>query len=98
MGLLKPTAGSIKLDKLEIAGGTPEMISRLGLALVPQGRRIFKSLTVYENLAVAERSRGGPWTVDAIYRLFPETCGTAKAVCRKVVRWGTADAGGFKGR
>ncbi len=84
MGLLKPTAGSIKLDKLEIAGGTPEMISRLGLALVPQGRRIFKSLTVYENLAVAERSRGGPWTVDAIYRLFPRLAERRKQFAGKL--------------
>src|SRR5262249_23880845 len=43
----------------------------LGMGLVPQGRRVFPSLTVTENLAVAARGGRGPWTVDAVTALFP---------------------------
>jgi branched-chain amino acid transport system ATP-binding protein len=45
-------------------------MAALGMALVPQGRRVFPSLTVRENLEVAHR-RGGRWTIDRVYGLFP---------------------------
>src|SRR3977135_2614124 len=74
IGFLKPQDGEIKLFGEPIAGLSPERISRLGIGLVPQGRRIFPSLTVRENLLVAQQRVGTtakPWKVERIYELFP---------------------------
>jgi branched-chain amino acid transport system ATP-binding protein len=74
IGLLAPRKGEIRLYGDRIAGLTPERISRLGIGLVPQGRRVFPSLTVRENLIVASQRRDNgtvPWTLDGIYDLFP---------------------------
>jgi branched-chain amino acid transport system ATP-binding protein len=74
IGLLQPREGEILLYGERIEGLTPERIARLGIGLVPQGRRVFPSLTVRENLVVAaqRRSAGAPtWTLDRIYDLFP---------------------------
>jgi branched-chain amino acid transport system ATP-binding protein len=69
MGLLPPRRG-------QVIGMSPEMIAARGVALVPQGRRIFKSLTVRENLVVAARkpdpgSKHAPWTTDTVFSMFP---------------------------
>src|SRR5207342_2744158 len=53
IGFLRPRNGDIRLHGESIAGLSPEVISRRGVGLVPQGRRIFPSLSVYENLLVA---------------------------------------------
>jgi branched-chain amino acid transport system ATP-binding protein len=74
IGFLNPKGGEIRLFGESIAGLSPERISRLGIGLVPQGRRIFPSLTVRENLLVArqrEKTAGKPWSVERIYDLFP---------------------------
>jgi branched-chain amino acid transport system ATP-binding protein len=74
VGFLAPRRGEIRLFGEPIGGLTPEAICRRGIGLVPQGRRIFPSLTVRENLIVARRSGDGarkPWTLDRIYDLFP---------------------------
>ena len=74
IGFLKPRGGEIRLFGEPIEGLSPERISRLGIGLVPQGRRIFPSLTVRENLAVAQQrgnTAGKPWNVERIYSLFP---------------------------
>jgi len=74
IGFLKPRDGEIRLFGESIEGLSPERISHLGIGLVPQGRRVFPSLTVRENLAVAqqrESTAGTPWNVDRIYTLFP---------------------------
>jgi branched-chain amino acid transport system ATP-binding protein len=74
VGFLTPKEGDIRLFGEVIAGMTPERISRLGIGLVPQGRRIFPSLTVRENLTVArqrERDVAKPWTIERIFELFP---------------------------
>ena len=74
IGFLKPRDGEIRLFGEAIEGLSPERISRLGIGLVPQGRRIFPSLTVRENLVVAqqrERTTDQPWNVDRIYTMFP---------------------------
>jgi branched-chain amino acid transport system ATP-binding protein len=74
VGFLKPRHGQIHLFGETIEGLNPERISHLGIGLVPQGRRIFPSLTVRENLVVAQqrRSQGANrWNVDRIYDLFP---------------------------
>ena len=75
VGFLRPRDGEIRLYGEPIGGLSPERISRLGIGLVPQGRRIFPSLTVRENLVVAqqrESSTEKPWNVERIYELFPK--------------------------
>jgi branched-chain amino acid transport system ATP-binding protein len=74
VGFLTPQDGEIRLFGKTIEGLSPERISRLGIGLVPQGRRIFPSLTVRENLIVArqrERSAEKPWNIERIFELFP---------------------------
>lgn len=72
MGLVRPTGGSITLDGKELAGRRTDQIARAGLALVPQGRRIWPNLDVTEHLALASRrSRGGAWTIPKILELLP---------------------------
>src|ERR1700709_2618230 len=74
IGFLKPAEGEIRLFGEPIGGPTPERISQPGTGLVPQGRRIFPSLTVKENLQVAQQrvgTTGNPWKVDRIFELFP---------------------------
>jgi branched-chain amino acid transport system ATP-binding protein len=72
MGFLKPRRGSITLFGEEVAGLAPETIARKGICLVPQGRRMFRSLTVQENLEVARQAReNGTWTIERVFTLFP---------------------------
>jgi branched-chain amino acid transport system ATP-binding protein len=74
IGFLKPQDGEIRLFGEPIGGLNPERISHLGVGLVPQGRRIFPSLTVRENLLVAQQRQNTtakPWNVERIYDLFP---------------------------
>src|SRR6202011_3160488 len=74
IGFLKPRDGEIRLFGESIEGLSPERVSHLGIGLVPQGRRIFSSLTVRENLLVAqqrENTASKPWSVERIYDMFP---------------------------
>jgi len=74
IGFLTPRSGEIRLFGEAIEGLSPERISHLGIGLVPQGRRIFPSLSVRENLIVAQQREGtteNPWNVERIYALFP---------------------------
>jgi branched-chain amino acid transport system ATP-binding protein len=74
IGFLKPQRGEIRLFGESIEGLSPERISQFGIGLVPQGRRIFPSLTVRENLIVAqqrESTTAKPWNLDRIYGMFP---------------------------
>ena len=74
IGFVPPRDGQISLFGEPIAGLSPEVISRKGVGLVPQGRRIFPTLTVRENLVVARQSRAGsakPWTLERVFDLFP---------------------------
>ncbi len=71
MGLVRPAGGSIRLAGEELAGRPPDAIARSGIALVPQGRRIFSRLSVEENLKLAYRSRRGTYDLDAVYELLP---------------------------
>jgi branched-chain amino acid transport system ATP-binding protein len=74
IGFLKPREGQIQLFGEPIEGLNPERISHLGIGLVPQGRRIFPSLTVRENLVVAQQRRtqsASSWNVDRVYDMFP---------------------------
>jgi branched-chain amino acid transport system ATP-binding protein len=73
MGFLKPRRGSINLFGEPVAGLPPDTIARKGIRLVPQGRRMFRTLTVRENLVVAAQSRGngGRWSLARVFQLFP---------------------------
>ena len=73
MGLTPPrTSGSVKFDGAELAGKPAYKIARAGLGYVPQGRRLFPSLTVNEHLKISTRSDGnGGWSIERIYDLFP---------------------------
>ncbi|WP_300013545.1 ABC transporter ATP-binding protein [Pseudonocardia sp.] len=70
-GLVPVTSGSVTLDGTELAGRRADVIARSGVALVPQGRRVWSTLTVAEHLSLASRSRRGTWTVDAVLDLLP---------------------------
>src|SRR5450631_2567699 len=73
MGFLAPRKGEIRLFGTPIGGLAPETISQLGIGLVPQGRRVFPSLSVRENLIIArqrEKESEKPWTYDRILDLF----------------------------
>jgi branched-chain amino acid transport system ATP-binding protein len=73
MGLLRPTAGSVRLQGRELAGRPANQVARAGVALVPQGRRVFADLTVDQNLQVASGRRGaGPWTARRVYKVLPQ--------------------------
>jgi branched-chain amino acid transport system ATP-binding protein len=76
MGLLPPRRGRVTVFGADVTGLSPEMVAARGVALVPQGRRIFKSLSVRENLMVAARkpdagSRHAPWAEDTVFAMFP---------------------------
>jgi branched-chain amino acid transport system ATP-binding protein len=72
MGLIRPSGGQILLHGEHLEGRAPEKIARSGIAYVPQGRRLFKSLTVDEHLAMlAKGTRDKRWTPAAVYDLFP---------------------------
>jgi branched-chain amino acid transport system ATP-binding protein len=74
MGLTPPSSGSVRWQGKEVTGWAPNRAARSGVGFVPEDRRIFAGLTVWENLDVARRAAGrpGPWTVDAVYDLFPK--------------------------
>jgi len=74
MGLIRPSAGHIRFDGAEITGAAPYRIAQRGIGLVPEGRQIFPTLNVEENLiaTAANRAGGTPrWDLPAIYALFP---------------------------
>jgi branched-chain amino acid transport system ATP-binding protein len=72
VGWVRPTGGSITLDGEELAGAPTHRIARSGVAIVPQGRRVFAPLTVENNLRIAA-PRGGArnWSVERVYELMP---------------------------
>jgi branched-chain amino acid transport system ATP-binding protein len=74
VGLLPVRTGSIRLEGRELAGSSAHEIARAGIAIVPQGRRIFARLTVEENLKLARRAssdRRVDWALDDVYDLLP---------------------------
>ena len=71
-GLLRAGANAIVFDGQPIGGVAPGKIVQRGIAMVPEGRRLFPSLSVEENLLMgAYAKRSGPWNLDAVYALFP---------------------------
>lgn len=71
MGLVPPTAGSVRLHGATLSGRRPDQIARAGVALVPQGRRVWPPLTVAEHLTLAARRSGPQWTIDRVLDILP---------------------------
>jgi branched-chain amino acid transport system ATP-binding protein len=75
MGMVRPRAGTVRFEGTDLTGRRPEEIVRHGLALVPEGRRVFSMLTVRENLLLASRSRGRGREVaedlEVVFEIFP---------------------------
>jgi branched-chain amino acid transport system ATP-binding protein len=73
MGLVRPSAGAVRFDGVPVAGLPPFRIAQCGIGLVPEGRQIFPTLTVEENLVATASRRSGAarWTLAAVYDLFP---------------------------
>jgi len=75
MGMLKPASGRIRFEGSDIGGVPPHKVSRMGIAIVPQGRHIFPNLTTRENLIISARKGidpGRDWTIPKVYDLFPK--------------------------
>ena len=70
MGLVPVASGAISFNGQSLAGLGPAQVANLGIGYVPQGRRLWRSLTVDEHLRLVAR-RGGPWTRERIYSTFP---------------------------
>ncbi|MGA2494058.1 MAG: ABC transporter ATP-binding protein [Roseiarcus sp.] len=72
VGLVAAPHDAIRFREQAIGGLAPDRIAKLGIAMVPEGRRLFRSLTVEENLVIgAQVGRKGRWSLESIYRLFP---------------------------
>tara|TARA_R110002096_G_scaffold47539_8_gene126712 strand:+ start:2853 stop:3554 length:702 start_codon:yes stop_codon:yes gene_type:complete len=74
MGLLVPSGGQVGFGGTPVAGLPPERIARMGAGLVPEGRQVFPTLTVRENLVATAANRlrrPDPWHLQAVYDLFP---------------------------
>jgi branched-chain amino acid transport system ATP-binding protein len=72
-GLRPPhvASGTIRFEGHDLVGPASHEVARRGVSLVPQGRRVFRSLSVVENLRVAERPADGGWTLERVFELFP---------------------------
>ena len=71
VGLLERKDGSVRLDGVELMGKPAYRIAKAGVGFVPQGRRLFTSLTVDEHLEIVGASKNAAWTADRVYELFP---------------------------
>jgi uncharacterized protein (UPF0261 family)/ABC-type branched-subunit amino acid transport system ATPase component len=71
MGLVHATGGSVRLSGEDITNFAPARVARLGVGYVPQGRRLWRSLSVDEHLKMTSGMRRGAWTVERIYQTFP---------------------------
>ncbi|MDP6482461.1 MAG: ABC transporter ATP-binding protein [Nitrospinota bacterium] len=74
MGLTPPRSGRIRFEGAEIQNRPSHEVARAGLALVPEGRQVFPTLTVRENLIATAANRSGaenPWTVQRVFEMFP---------------------------
>jgi branched-chain amino acid transport system ATP-binding protein len=74
MGLIRPAGGRVTFDGADITGQPPHRIAQRGIGLVPEGRQVFPTLTVEENLIATAANRSGRaprWTLKAVMDLFP---------------------------
>jgi branched-chain amino acid transport system ATP-binding protein len=87
MGLLRPGAGTIRFDGASVAGRPPFRIAQAGVGYVPEGRQVFPTLTVEENLlatAIDRAGNGTAWTTERIYALFPKLRERRKSLGRQL--------------
>jgi len=70
MGLVRASSGVVRIQGHDHLGRPPSAVARAGVAIVPQGRRVFAPLTVLDNLRIARR-KGGDWTLDDVLDLMP---------------------------
>ncbi|SMF24000.1 amino acid/amide ABC transporter ATP-binding protein 2, HAAT family [Tistlia consotensis] len=85
MGLLRPSAGSVRFEGIELAGLRSFAVARAGLGLVPEGRQVFPNLTVRENLVAT--ARRGRWRLAEVEALFP-------VLAERRTAWGNELSGG----
>jgi len=81
MGIVRPSAGTIRFDGRAIHGLPSYRVAQAGLGLVPEGRQVFPNLTVRENLVATAANRAGaadPWTIETIFDLFPQLAARAR--------------------
>ncbi len=73
MGLVRPRGGSVRVEGEVLTGAAPYRIAQRGIGLVPEGRQVFPTLSVEENLIATAASRFGParWTLEGVFGLFP---------------------------
>ena len=72
MGLIRPTGGAVTFRDRPLSGLPAYRIAQAGIGLVPEGRQVFPTLTVEENLVATSATRSGRrWTLDSVYSLFP---------------------------
>jgi len=71
VGFVRPRAGTVRVGDRDVTAKAPHQVAAAGVALVPQGRRVFADLTVLENLTIAARSNGGGWDLARVLGLFP---------------------------
>ncbi len=71
MGLVRATGGSVRMGGEDLLSLQPAQVARLGVGYVPQGRRLWRSLTVDEHLRMIAGQRHGAWTVERVYETFP---------------------------
>jgi branched-chain amino acid transport system ATP-binding protein len=71
VGFIQPRGGTVKVGGVDVTGAPPHRVARSGVALVPQGRRVFGDLTVAENLAIAARPAPGGWDERRVLDTFP---------------------------
>ncbi|MBB1597524.1 ABC transporter ATP-binding protein [Achromobacter sp. UMC46] len=71
MGMLPATGGTVQFRGQTLGKAAPSTVARLGVGLVPEGRRVFGSLSVQENLVATARAAAGGWDLERVYALFP---------------------------
>lgn len=71
VGFVRARSGTVRVGDRDVTAKAPHQVAAAGVALVPQGRRVFADLTVLENLTIAARSNGGGWDLARVLGLFP---------------------------
>jgi branched-chain amino acid transport system ATP-binding protein len=71
MGMVSAKGGHVRVDGKDVTAKSPHVLSRAGVGIVPQGRRVFAPLTVEENLEIALHKRSGDWSIERVYELMP---------------------------
>ena len=86
MGLVRPRGGEVTIEGEAVTGAPPYVIAKKGLGLVPEGRQVFPTLSVEENLVATAAARFGParWTLSRVYALFPRLEERKRNMCNQL--------------